>query len=100
MLSSPNASPGRSILLVLYVFYKFNRKAGSIRKGYELLSLYYKGSCIKRETFSSLSKFRPNYYDLALLDHLMPHLNDLELYTRIREIGSRMRGLILTATQE
>lgn len=30
----------------------------------------------------------------------MPHLNGLELYTRIREIGSRMRGLILTATQE
>ena len=30
----------------------------------------------------------------------MPHPNDLELYTRIREIGSRMRGLILTATQE
>lgn len=30
----------------------------------------------------------------------MPHLNGPELYTRIREIGSRMRGLILTATQE
>jgi CheY-like chemotaxis protein len=37
---------------------------------------------------------------LALLDYLMPHLNGLELYRRIREIDSRMRGLILTATHE
>jgi CheY-like chemotaxis protein len=42
----------------------------------------------------------PNYFDLALLDHLMPHLNGLELYRRIREIDSRIRGLILTATHE
>ena len=27
----------------------------------------------------ALSKFRPNYYDLAVLDHLMPHLNGLIL---------------------
>ncbi len=51
-------------------------------------------------TLIRLSKFRPNYYDLALLDYLMPHLNGLELYRRIREIDSRMRGLILTATRE
>ncbi|MFI5406430.1 MAG: response regulator [Nitrososphaerales archaeon] len=49
---------------------------------------------------TALSKFRPNYYDLALLDYLMPHLNGLELYRRIREIDSRMRGLIFTATHE
>jgi CheY-like chemotaxis protein len=40
---------------------------------------------------AALSKFRPNYYDLALLDQLMPHLNGLELYTRIGEIDSRIR---------
>jgi DNA-binding response OmpR family regulator len=39
----------------------------------------------------ALSKFRPNYYDLAVLDHLMPHLNGLELYRRIKEIDSRMK---------
>ena len=40
---------------------------------------------------TALSKFRPNYYDLAVLDYLMPHLNGLELYRRIREIDSRIR---------
>ena len=48
----------------------------------------------------ALSKFRPNYYDLAVLDYLMPHLNGLELYRRIREIDSRIKCSILTATHE
>ena len=40
---------------------------------------------------TALSKFRPNYYDLAVLDQLMPHLNGLELYRRIKKIDSRMK---------
>jgi two-component system response regulator ArlR len=34
----------------------------------------------------ALLKFRSNYYDLALLDYLMPHLNGLELYKRISAV--------------
>ena len=34
---------------------------------------------------------RPNYYDLTVLDYLMPHPNGLELNRRIREIDSRIR---------
>jgi DNA-binding response OmpR family regulator len=49
---------------------------------------------------TALLKFRPNYYDLALLDYLMPNLNGLELYRRIRKIDSRMKCSIITATQE
>ena len=37
---------------------------------------------------------------IALLDYLMPHLNGLDLYRRIRELDARMRVLILTATHE
>ena len=48
----------------------------------------------------ALLKFRPNYYDLAVLDNLMPDLNGLELYRRIREIDPRIRCSILTATHE
>ena len=48
----------------------------------------------------ALSEFRPNYYDIAVLDYLMPHLNGLELYRRIREIDPRMECCIITATHE
>ena len=48
----------------------------------------------------ALSKFRPNYYDMAVLDYIMPDLNGLELYRRIKEIDPRIRCSILTATHE
>ena len=48
----------------------------------------------------ALSKFRPNYYDLAVLDYIMPDLNGLELYRRIKEIDPRIRCSILTADHE
>ena len=48
----------------------------------------------------ALSKFRPNYYDLAVLDYLIPHLNGIELCRRIREIDPTIRCSILTATHE
>jgi CheY-like chemotaxis protein len=49
---------------------------------------------------TALLDFRPKYYDLALLDYLMPHLTGLELYRRIRELDSTMKGFIITATHE
>ena len=52
------------------------------------------------DPYSALSKFRPNYYDLALLDYLMPDLNGLELCRRIKENDSRMKCCIITATHE
>ena len=49
---------------------------------------------------AALLKFIPNYYDMAVLDYIMPDLNGLELYRRIREIDPRIRCSILTATHE
>ena len=49
---------------------------------------------------AALLKFRPNYYDMAVLDYIMPDLNGLELYRRIREKDPRIRCSILTATHE
>ena len=49
---------------------------------------------------AALLKFRPNYYDIAVLDYIMPDLNGLELYRRIREKDPRIRCSILTATHE
>ena len=40
---------------------------------------------------AALLKFRPNYYDMAVLDYIMPDLNGLELYRRIREKDPRIK---------
>ena len=48
----------------------------------------------------ALLKFRPNYYDMAVLDYIMPDLNGLELYRRIREIDPKIMCSILTANHE
>ena len=39
---------------------------------------------------AALLRFRPDYYDVAVLDYIMPDLNGLELYRRIREIDPRI----------
>ncbi|MFI5423604.1 MAG: response regulator [Nitrososphaeraceae archaeon] len=45
---------------------------------------------------AALLKFKPNYYDLLLLDYRMPNLNGLELFARIREIDPTAKALFLT----
>ncbi|MFI5423664.1 MAG: response regulator [Nitrososphaeraceae archaeon] len=52
------------------------------------------------DPITALLKFRSNYYDLAVLDYLMPHLNGLDLYGKIKEIDSKMKCCIITATNE
>ncbi|MDQ5869706.1 MAG: response regulator [Thermoproteota archaeon] len=42
---------------------------------------------------AALSQFKPNYYDLAVIDYLMPNLNGLELYKRIRDIDPSTKAL-------
>ena len=49
---------------------------------------------------ATLLKFKPNYYDLLLLDYRMPNLNGLELFARIREIDPTAKALLLTANHE
>ena len=48
----------------------------------------------------ALSQFKPNYYDLAVIDYLMPNLNGPELYKRLRDIDSSIKALLLTASHE
>jgi DNA-binding response OmpR family regulator len=56
------------------------------------------------DTFSdpaaALLKFKPNYYDLLLLDYRMPKLNGLDLYAQITEIDPTVKALLLTANHE
>jgi len=53
------------------------------------------------DTFASsteaLSKFRPSYYNLLILDIRMPGMNGFELFTKIRDLDSKVKVCFLTA---
>jgi two-component system, OmpR family, response regulator ChvI len=44
-----------------------------------------------------LSKFRPDYYDLLLIDVKMPKIDGLELYERIRKMDNEAVVWFITA---
>ena len=45
----------------------------------------------------ALSNFKPDYYDLLLLDIKMPKIDGLELYERIRKIDDKVKAWFITA---
>src|SRR5919197_615606 len=47
----------------------------------------------------ALKEFRPNYYDLILLDIKMPVLNGFELCKKIREIDKIVHIIFITASE-
>jgi CheY-like chemotaxis protein len=60
--------------------------------GYECKS--YTGSV------KALQEFRPNYYDLILLDVKMPVLNGFELSKKIREVDKTVKVIFITAGED
>ena len=48
----------------------------------------------------ALKEFRPNYYDLILLDIKMPVLNGFELWKSIRELDKGVQIVFITAAVE
>jgi len=45
----------------------------------------------------ALSNFKPDYYDLLLIDIKMPKIDGLELYERIRQIDDKVKVWFITA---
>ena len=45
----------------------------------------------------ALSKFKPDYYDLLLIDIKMPKIDGFELYEKIREIDDKVKVWFITA---
>ena len=45
----------------------------------------------------ALSEFKPNYYDLVILDIRMPHMHGDELYRQLRKIDSKFKVCVLSA---
>ena len=51
------------------------------------------------DPLSALNCFRPNFYDLALIDIVMPELDGFELYERLKKIDPDIRVCFLTASE-
>ncbi len=47
----------------------------------------------------ALSNFKPNYYDLAILDIKMPKLDGFSLYHEIKKIDNKIKICFLTASE-
>jgi DNA-binding NtrC family response regulator len=45
----------------------------------------------------ALSKFRPNYYDLSIIDIRMPGMNGFELYRRLKAKDPNLKVAFMTA---
>ena len=45
----------------------------------------------------ALSKFKPDYYDLLLIDVKMPKIDGFELYEKIKEIDNKVLVWFITA---
>ena len=52
------------------------------------------------DSVKALKEFRPNYYDLCLLDIKMPMLNGFELCKKIRELDKSLYVIFITAAAE
>jgi CheY-like chemotaxis protein len=51
------------------------------------------------DPLSALKFFRPNFYDLALIDIVMPVLDGFELYERLKKIDPDIKVCFLTASE-
>jgi CheY-like chemotaxis protein len=49
------------------------------------------------EPLTALQNFKPNFYDLALLDIRMPNMNGIELSDKIEEIDSKVKVCFISA---
>ena len=47
----------------------------------------------------ALSAFKPDYYDLLILDIKMPKMDGYELYDNIRKIDNKVKVCFLTASE-
>ena len=65
------------------------------------MSLEYYGFEVEtyQDPEQALSNFKPNYYDLVILDIKMPAMDGFELHRRMKEIDPNVKTCFLTASE-
>jgi CheY-like chemotaxis protein len=65
------------------------------------ISLEYYGFRVDtyNESEKALSSFKPDYYDLIILDIKMPNMDGFELYKKIKEKDPNVKACFLTASE-
>jgi CheY-like chemotaxis protein len=51
------------------------------------------------DPLSALKNFRPNFYDLVLIDIMMPNMDGFELYERLKKVDPDVKVCFLTASE-
>jgi DNA-binding response OmpR family regulator len=69
-----------------------------------MLKMTFERAGFRVDTFNdpvlALKSYKPNMYDLVILDVIMPELDGLELYTQLKRKDSRINVCFLTASSE
>jgi DNA-binding response OmpR family regulator len=65
------------------------------------MSLEYYGFIVDtyNDPKNALSNFKPNFYDLVILDIKMPNTDGFELYKKLKEIDPNLKTCFLTASE-
>jgi two-component system response regulator CpxR len=52
------------------------------------------------DCFEALQEFRPNFYDLVILDYMMPKINGFEFYNIVKILDDQVKFCFVTTTSK
>jgi len=58
------------------------------------------GVDVFNDSGDALKNFKPHFYDLAMLDIVMPKMNGFELFNEIKKLDPDVQACFLTASEE
>jgi len=67
----------------------------TLKKGLENCGMFEVGTF--NDPQEALSSLTPDYYDFLLIDIIMPHMSDYDLYDNIKKIDSKVKSCFISA---